>query len=55
MIRYTTWRDTTPMPGGSRRDVVFFSVLRAEWPSVKQQLACGSKASEHLDAPGRTH
>ncbi|MFD9637225.1 GNAT family N-acetyltransferase [Streptomyces violascens] len=48
-------RSYDPMPDASRRDVVFFSVLRAEWPSVKQQLACGSQASDHLDAPGRPH
>ncbi|HEY7482837.1 MAG TPA: GNAT family protein [Streptosporangiaceae bacterium] len=34
-----TLRSYNPMPGGRRRDAVFYSVLRAEWPSVKRQLA----------------
>jgi RimJ/RimL family protein N-acetyltransferase len=33
-----TLRSFNPMPGGRRRDAVFFSVLRAEWPSVREQL-----------------
>ena len=31
------------MLDGCRRDVVFFSVLRAEWPLVKQQFARGAE------------
>ncbi|HET9140283.1 GNAT family N-acetyltransferase [Actinophytocola sp.] len=31
------------MPGGRRRDAVFYSVLRAEWPEVKRQLAAAPK------------
>ncbi|MGH3646889.1 MAG: GNAT family N-acetyltransferase [Micromonosporaceae bacterium] len=31
-------RSYNPMPGGRRRDAVFYSVLRAEWPEVKRQL-----------------
>jgi RimJ/RimL family protein N-acetyltransferase len=27
------------MPGGRRRDAVFYSVIRAEWPGVKKALA----------------
>jgi RimJ/RimL family protein N-acetyltransferase len=27
------------MPGGRRRDAVYYSVLRAEWPAVKEGLA----------------
>jgi RimJ/RimL family protein N-acetyltransferase len=27
------------MPGGRRRDAVYYSVLRAEWPTVKEALA----------------
>lgn len=27
------------MPGGRRRDAVYYSVLRAEWPAVEQRLA----------------
>ncbi|MFJ5531749.1 GNAT family N-acetyltransferase [Streptomyces sp. NPDC093261] len=29
------------MPGGRRRDAVFYSVLRAEWPGVKEHLLTG--------------
>ena len=25
------------MPGGRRRDVIYYSILRAEWPAVRQQ------------------
>jgi len=31
-------RSYNPMPGGRRRDAVYFSVLRGEWPGVKEQL-----------------
>lgn len=34
-----TLRSFNPMPGGRRRDAVFYSILRPEWPRVKQQLA----------------
>ncbi|MFE0423188.1 GNAT family N-acetyltransferase [Streptomyces sp. NPDC058953] len=27
------------MPGGRRRDAVYYSVLRAEWPAVKERLS----------------
>ena len=33
-----TLRSFNPMPGGRRRDAVFYSVLRGEWPSVREQL-----------------
>ncbi|MET8849731.1 GNAT family protein [Amycolatopsis sp. NPDC004625] len=26
------------MPGGRRRDVVYYSILRAEWPAVRERL-----------------
>ncbi|MEO9238417.1 MAG: GNAT family protein, partial [Jatrophihabitantaceae bacterium] len=32
-------RSFNPMPDGRRRDAVYYSVLRAEWPEVKRQLA----------------
>ncbi|RFS84317.1 N-acetyltransferase [Actinomadura spongiicola] len=38
-----TLRSFNPMPGGRRRDAVFYSVLRAEWPHVKEQLATSPK------------
>jgi RimJ/RimL family protein N-acetyltransferase len=34
-----TFRSYNPMPGGRRRDAVFYSVIRQEWPQVKQDLA----------------
>lgn len=33
-----TLRSFNLMPGGRRRDAVFYSVLRVEWPPVRQQL-----------------
>lgn len=33
-----TLRSFNPMPDGRRRDAVYFSVLRAEWPYVREQL-----------------
>ncbi|MFI9269500.1 GNAT family N-acetyltransferase [Kitasatospora sp. NPDC052896] len=38
-------RSFNPMPGGRRRDAVFYSVLRAEWPEVKGQLAARPKVA----------
>ncbi|WP_425559068.1 GNAT family N-acetyltransferase [Kutzneria kofuensis] len=34
-----TLRSFNPMPDGTRRDAVYYSVLRAEWPAVRQRLA----------------
>lgn len=31
------------MPGGRRRDAVFYSILRAEWPAVRAHLARGPR------------
>ncbi|WP_025617494.1 GNAT family N-acetyltransferase [Salinispora cortesiana] len=36
-----TLRSFNYMPGGRRRDAIFYSVLRAEWPGVKQHLIAG--------------
>ena len=33
-----TLRSFNPMPDGRRRDAVYYSVLKAEWPRVKAQL-----------------
>lgn len=33
-----TLRSFNPMPDGRRRDAVYYSVLKAEWPQVKAQL-----------------
>jgi RimJ/RimL family protein N-acetyltransferase len=38
-------RSFNPMPGGRRRDAIFYSVLRGEWPAVKEQLAAHPKVS----------
>ncbi|MFD3700118.1 GNAT family N-acetyltransferase [Streptomyces sp. NPDC058646] len=40
-----TLRSFNFMPGGRRRDAVFYSVLRAEWPGVKANLSAGPKAA----------
>ncbi|SDE02672.1 GNAT family N-acetyltransferase [Glycomyces harbinensis] len=37
-------RSFNPMPGGRRRDAVYYSVLAGEWPSVKTQLRDRGKA-----------
>lgn len=39
-----TLRSYNYMPGGRRRDAVFYSIVRSEWPDVKEQLATGPKA-----------
>jgi RimJ/RimL family protein N-acetyltransferase len=31
-------RSYNPMPGGRRRDAIYYSVLRGEWPAVKERL-----------------
>ncbi|MEV5508428.1 GNAT family N-acetyltransferase [Streptomyces orinoci] len=46
-----TLRSFNFMPGGRRRDAVFYSVLRAEWPRVKRELATKPKVSP-LDTAG---
>ena len=38
-----TLRSFNPMPDGRRRDAVYYSVLRAEWPRVHEQLLAGPK------------
>lgn len=38
-----TLRSFNPMPDGRRRDAVFYSVLKAEWPGVKEQLLTKAK------------
>jgi RimJ/RimL family protein N-acetyltransferase len=38
-----TLRSFNPMPGGRRRDAVFYSVLRPEWPHVRELLLAGPK------------
>ena len=40
-----TLRSFNLMPGGRRRDAVFYSVLRGEWPAVRQQLLTRPKAT----------
>ncbi len=38
-----TLRSFNPMPDGRRRDAVYYSVLRAEWPHVREQLLAQPK------------
>ena len=38
-----TLRSFNPMPDGRRRDAVYYSVLRTEWPRVHEQLLAGPK------------
>jgi RimJ/RimL family protein N-acetyltransferase len=38
-----TLRSFNPMPDGRRRDAVYYSVLRQEWPQVREQLLAGPK------------
>ncbi|MFI1584313.1 GNAT family N-acetyltransferase [Embleya sp. NPDC020630] len=38
-------RSFNPMPGGRRRDAIYYSVLRGEWPSVREQLLAGPKVT----------
>lgn len=40
-----TLRSFNPMPDGRRRDAVFYSVLRADWPHVSEQLLAGPKVA----------
>ncbi|ACU75169.1 GCN5-related N-acetyltransferase [Catenulispora acidiphila DSM 44928] len=37
-------RSFNPMPEGRRRDAIYYSVLRAEWPTVQEQLRRLGKA-----------
>lgn len=37
-------RSFNPMPEGRRRDAVYYSVIRAEWPTVQDQLSRVGKA-----------
>ena len=46
-----TLRSFNYMPGGRRRDAIFYSVLRAEWPRVQRELATKPKVSQ-LDSVG---
>ncbi|WP_331742615.1 GNAT family N-acetyltransferase (plasmid) [Streptomyces sp. NBC_00868] len=45
-----TLRSFNYMPGGRRRDAIFYSVLRAEWPGVKERLLSDSKAAPAVTA-----
>jgi RimJ/RimL family protein N-acetyltransferase len=38
-------RSFNPMPDGRRRDAIYYSILRAEWPEVKAQLATRPKVT----------
>jgi RimJ/RimL family protein N-acetyltransferase len=40
-----TLRSFNPMPDGRRRDAVYYSVLRLEWPYVREQLLTRAKVA----------
>jgi RimJ/RimL family protein N-acetyltransferase len=40
-----TLRSFNPMPDGRRRDAVYYSVLRPEWPYVREQLLTREKVA----------
>jgi RimJ/RimL family protein N-acetyltransferase len=40
-----TLRSFNPMPDGRRRDAVYYSVLRPEWPYVREQLLTREKVT----------
>jgi RimJ/RimL family protein N-acetyltransferase len=40
-----TLRSFNPMPDGRRRDAVYYSVLRPEWPYVREQLLTRAKVA----------
>jgi len=40
-----TLRSFNPMPDGRRRDAVYYSVLRGEWPAVRRQLSTRPKVT----------
>jgi RimJ/RimL family protein N-acetyltransferase len=44
-------RSYNPMPGGRRRDAIYYSVLRHEWPGVKEQLTSHPKVSRRPADP----
>jgi RimJ/RimL family protein N-acetyltransferase len=46
-----TLRSFNPMPDGRRRDAVYYSVLRAEWPHVRDQLRTRPKVMVTESAP----
>jgi RimJ/RimL family protein N-acetyltransferase len=46
-----TLRSFNPMPDGRRRDAVYYSVLKAEWPDVKAQLLTKAKV-ERAESAG---
>ena len=39
-----TLRSFNPMPGGRRRDAVYYSIIRAEWPMVRALLSAADAA-----------
>jgi RimJ/RimL family protein N-acetyltransferase len=45
-----TLRSFNPMPYGRRRDAVYYSVLRAEWPGVREHLLTGRRSAPAVPA-----
>jgi len=44
-------RSYNPMPGGRRRDAIYYSVLRREWPAVKEILSSQAKVPSVAAGP----
>ncbi|MFL6162588.1 MAG: GNAT family N-acetyltransferase [Jatrophihabitantaceae bacterium] len=44
-------RSYNPMPDGRRRDAIYYSVLRREWPAVKEILSSQAKVTSTLADP----
>lgn len=40
-----TLRSFNPMPDGTRRNAVYYSILRAEWAAIREPLAAGARVS----------
>jgi len=40
-----TLRSFNPMPDGTRRNAVYYSILRTEWAEVRERLAAGARVS----------
>jgi RimJ/RimL family protein N-acetyltransferase len=47
-----TLRSFNPMPDGRRRDAVYYSVLKAEWPGVKELLLTRPKVERLVESAG---
>lgn len=46
-----TLRSFNPMPGGRRRNAVYYSILRPEWPAVRARLSAAGPVPAGSSAP----